>query len=277
MQGENKTMLEGIIQKVRESHPLVHNITNYVTANDCANVLLAIGASPIMADAPEEVDEITSSSDALVLNLGTPNSNRVAAMISAGKKANALEHPVVFDPVGIGGSAFRSEAAEKLLHEVSFTAIRGNISEIAFLSGNVADFGGVDAGWNDKNEDLTVKKRLAQVFAKRIGSIVVITGEKDVISDGNTCVIVENGHAMMSLVTGTGCMLSSLMGAFLAVAPEAPLEAVISAVGAFGLCGEKAYERAAHAGRGSGSYHLALIDELSLLKDNAMGGVRLAN
>ena len=270
---QEKTMLEGYIQAVRQKHPIVHCIANYVTATDCANVLLAIGASPIMADAPEEAAEITGSSDSLVLNLGTPSPNRFSAMELAGKRANELDLPVVLDPVGAGASAFRREGIGRLLRSIRITAIRGNVSEIAAMAGTKTEWAGVDAAMTAQSPIET--RNLAMDLARQSGAVVVVTGKKDIITDGKRSFTIANGHAMMGQVTGTGCMLSCLIGAFLGADTSHPLEAVAAAVGAFDICGERAYEKAAHAGRGTGSYHLALIDEVSLVKDSAMGGVRL--
>lgn len=268
-------MLDGYIDAVRRARPLVHCMANYVTAGDCANALLAAGASPVMADAPEEVEEITAHCRSLVLNLGTLSERRLTAMVLAARHSGALGHPVVLDPVGVGASAFRRDAARLLLSTVKPTVIRGNLSEIMALSGEKTMAGGVDA--EDQEESPARRKRLAEELARRTGSVVVLTGEADVVTDGNRTGVIQNGHAMMGLVTGTGCILSALIGAFLAADSACPLEAAAAAAGALGVCGERAYERAAHAGRGSGSYRMALMDELSLMKENIMGGVRLVS
>lgn len=200
-----------LLTLVREQKPLVHCITNYVTANDCANAILAIGASPIMADDLREVADIVKISNALVLNIGTLNSNTVESMIAAGKKANALGIPVIFDPVGAGASAYRNETTQRLLHSVRMTVIRGNLSEVSFIAGLDVSTKGVDTAEEDSSKDPVA---IANKVAKEFNCIAAITGAIDTVSDGSRVTRIENGTAELSRVTGTGCMTTALVAAF---------------------------------------------------------------
>ena len=170
---------------VRTKSPLVHNITNYVTVNDCANMVLACGASPIMADDAAEVEDITTICGGLNINIGTLNSRTIESMLKAGKKANALGHPVVLDPVGAGASALRTETAYRLLDEVRFTVIRGNISEVKTLASGAGTTKGVDADVADKvtEENLDSAVAFAKAFAAQTGAVIAITGAIDIVAD----------------------------------------------------------------------------------------------
>ena len=225
---------------VRTKSPLIHNITNYVTVNDCANMVLACGASPIMADDAAEVEDITTICGGLNINIGTLNSRTIESMLKAGKKANALGHPVVLDPVGAGASALRTETAYRLLDEVRFTVIRGNISEIRTLAAGSGTTKGVDADTADKVTDETLDKTVAfaKAFAARTGAVVAVTGAIDIVADGERAFCIRNGHPMMSAITGTGCQLSGMMTAYLVANPDEPLKAAAAAVCAMGLAGE---------------------------------------
>jgi len=233
------TDLAGLVDNVRTKAPIIHSITNYVTVNDCANLLLACGASPIMADDPEEAAEIAALCDGVNLNIGTLNHHTIPSMLAAGRRANELGRPVVLDPVGAGASRLRTETAQRLIREVRFAVIRGNISEIKTLVCGRADTRGVDAGEADDSDD--GRLALARTLAERTGAVVAVTGARDVISDGARSCVVSNGHPMMSRVTGTGCMLSALTAAYAAANPERLFEAACAAVVAMGLCGERAY------------------------------------
>lgn len=233
-------MFKEILKNVREKSPLIHNITNYVTVNDCANILLACGASPIMSDDPQEVEEITSICDGLNINIGTLNSHTIPSMFSAGKKANQLGHPVLLDPVGAGASSLRTDTAKALLENVKFAVIRGNISEIKALCQNTASTKGVDANSDDavKKDNLEEAVCFAKAFAKQTGSVIAITGETDIVTDGSRAYCIFNGNPMMSKITGTGCQLSAMTTAYVAANPQNTLEAVAAAVCAMGVCGE---------------------------------------
>ena len=222
---------------VRTKSPLIHNITNYVTVNDCANMVLACGASPIMADDAAEVEDITTICGGLNINIGTLNSRTIESMLKAGKKANALGHPVVLDPVGAGASALRTETAYRLLDEVRFTVIRGNISEVKTLASGAGTTKGVDADVADRvtEENLDGAVAFAKAFAAKTGAVVAITG--------------------------TGCQLSALTAAFITANPSQPLEAAAAAVCAMGLAGEIAHARLTPLD-GNATYRNYIIDAI---------------
>lgn len=254
-------MLGLMLKNVREKSPLIHNITNYVTANDCANIVLACGASPIMADDIDEVQDITAICGGLNINIGTLNARTVPAMLAAGKKANELGHPVVFDPVGAGASRLRTETALRLLEEVKFAMIRGNISEIKTLASGSGSTKGVDADGTDAvtEDNLDQAVAFAKAFAQTTGAVVAVTGAIDIVADSKTAYCIRNGHPMMSAVTGTGCQLSAMTAAYAAANPGHPLEAAAAAVCAMGLCGQLAYERLTPKD-GNASYRNYIID-----------------
>ncbi len=264
-------MFKEILDNVRNTTPLIHNITNYVTVNDCANILLACGGSPIMSDDMGEAEEITSICGGLNINIGTLNSNTIPSMFAAGKKANSLNHPVVLDPVGAGASALRTNTALKLLEEVKFTVIRGNISEIKALCGTAQNTKGVDADIADKvtKENLDEAAAFIKNFAKKTGAVIAVTGEIDIIADAERAFCGYNGHPMMSSITGTGCQLSAMTAAFVTANPDKPLEAAAAAVCAMGLCGEKAQERL-DAEDGNSSYRNYIIDAIYNLTGEAL-------
>lgn len=256
-------MFAAMFENVRKTCPLIHNITNYVTVNDCANVLLACGASPIMADDRREAEEITSICGGLNINIGTLNEHTIPSMFLAGKRANELGHPVVLDPVGAGASALRTRTALQLLEEVRFAVIRGNISEIKSLAGGSGTTKGVDADVADKvsEENLEEAAAFAKAFAARTGAVVAITGAIDIVADARRAYCIRNGHPMMASVTGTGCQLSALTAAFCTANPEYLLEAAAAAVCAMGLAGELAHSRLAGM-EGNSSYRNYIIDAI---------------
>lgn len=257
-------MFENIVEKVKNTCPLVHCITNYVTVNDCANILLACGGSPIMSDDMAEVEEITSICGGLNINIGTLNKDTIPAMFLAGKKSNELGHPVILDPVGAGASALRTNTALDLMKEVQFTVIRGNISEIKTVALGSGTTKGVDADALDAvNEDnLAVSVAFAKKFAAESGAIIAITGAIDIVANSKKAYVIKNGHPIMSQITGSGCMLTAMIGAYLVANPEAELEATATAVMAMGLCGEKAYFKLQELNAGNSSYRNFLIDEV---------------
>lgn len=254
-----KTYLENVKMK----SPLIHNITNYVTVNDCANIVLACGASPIMADDKDEVEEITAICGGLNINIGTLNRRTIEAMVLAGKKANGLGHPVVLDPVGAGASALRTDTAKRLLDEIGFTVIRGNISEIKTLAGTFAATQGVDANVADKatEENLDGAIAFAKAFAKKKGAVIAITGAIDIVCDAKKAYVIRNGHAMMAAITGTGCQLSALTAAYITANPDDTLGAAAAAVCAMGLAGEIAHARLTELD-GNSSYRNYIIDAI---------------
>lgn len=256
-------MFQELLETVRQRKPLIHAITNYVTANDCANVLLACGGSAIMADDADEVEEITAICDGLNINLGTLSRQRIPSLFLAGKKANALGHPVVLDPVGAGACTRRTETALQLLEEVQFSAIRGNISEIKALALGKGKTNGVDADLADTvtADNLEEAAEFAKRFAEKTGAVVVMTGAIDIVADGRRAYCIYNGHPAMATVTGTGCQLSVLTTAYIASNPETVLEAAAAAVCGMGLCGEKARQRMT-ALDGNASYRNYIIDAI---------------
>ncbi|MBP5530190.1 MAG: hydroxyethylthiazole kinase [Lachnospiraceae bacterium] len=233
-------MLGNCLENVRKNTPLVHNITNYVTVNDVANVLLACGGSPIMSDEPEDVEDITSICGGLNINIGTLNQSNIKGMFLAGKKSNELNHPVLLDPVGAGASKLRTETAVKLTEEIKLTVIRGNISEIKTLALGSGTTKGVDADVADAvtEENLDAAVKFVKEFAKKSGTIVAVTGAIDLVSDGDKCYVIRNGRPEMGKITGTGCQLSGLMTAYIVANPDNLLEAAAAAVCVMGLAGE---------------------------------------
>ena len=256
-------MFDTIFENVKNTCPLIHNMTNYVTVNDCANVVLACGASPIMADDESEVEEITAICGGLNINIGTLNRRTISSMHLAGKKANQLGHPVVLDPVGAGASRLRTETALNLLEKIQFAVIRGNISEIKTLALGSGTTKGVDADMADrvKEETLDGAVAFAKAFAKKTGAVIAITGAIDIVADETAAYCIRNGHPMMSSITGTGCQLSAMTAAFVTANPGKHLEAAAAAVCAMGLAGEIAQERLT-ALDGNSTYRNYIIDAL---------------
>ncbi|MCX4270486.1 MAG: hydroxyethylthiazole kinase [Lachnospiraceae bacterium] len=254
-------MLKECLEAVERKMPLIHNITNYVTVNDVANVLLACKASPIMADDLEEAAEITSICDGLTINIGTLNQHTVPAMFAAGKQAVKLGHCVVFDPVGAGASMFRTNTALSLMREISFDCIRGNSSELKALVFGSGNTQGVDANVMDvvTEENLEEMILIFQAFAKERHCILVCTGAIDLVLDERHSYIIRNGRPEMSKITGTGCQLSAVTAAYLAANPERKLEACAAAVCVMGVAGEVAWERM-EKGDGNASYRNRIID-----------------
>ena len=256
-------MFQNMLENVRKNCPLIHNNTNYVTVNDCANIVIACGASPIMADDKEEVAEITTICSGLNINIGTLNSCTIASMLIAGKRANELNHPVVLDPVGAGASKLRTETAMQLLEEVKISVIRGNISEIKTLASGSGTTKGVDADVADKvtEEKLDDVIAFAKAFAKKTGAVIAITGAIDIVADSEKAYCIRNGHPMMSSITGTGCQLSAMTAAFVTANPNQLLEATAAAVSAMGYAGEVAYSRLTEMD-GNSTYRNYIIDAI---------------
>lgn len=254
-------MLGTCIENVRKMVPLVHNITNYVTVNDVANVILACGASPIMSDEPEDVEDITSICGGLNINIGTLNQQSIKGMFKAGEKAKELGHPILLDPVGAGASRLRTDTAVKIIDELHPQVIRGNISEIKTLALGSATTKGVDADVADRvtDENLEESVAFAKAFAEKSGSIVAITGAIDLVSDGKTCYVIRNGRAEMGQITGTGCQLSGMMTAFVIANPENRLEAAAAAVCTMGLAGEIGWSHMEESD-GNSTYRNRIID-----------------
>ena len=248
---------------LRKTMPLIHNITNYVTVNDVANILLACGGSPIMSDEVEDVEDITSICNGLNINIGTLHKSSIEGMLRAGKKANNLHHPILLDPVGAGASKFRTETALRLMQELNLAVIRGNISEIKTLAFGSGTTKGVDADVSDAvtEENLEQAIEFVKAFSKKTGTIIAVTGRIDLVTDGNRCYVIRNGRPEMGKITGTGCQLSGMMTAFITANPDEMLEAAAAAVCAMGLAGEIGWSRM-QTGDGNATYRNRIIDAI---------------
>ena len=264
-------VLKAMLENVRAKSPLVHNITNYVTVNDVANVLLAAGGSPIMSDEADDVEDITSICGGLTIIIGTLNKNTIPSMFLAGKKANALGHIVLLDPVGAGASRLRTDTANRLMQEVRFDAVRGNISEIKTLCTGSGSTKGVDADAVDAVTEANLDNgvQLVKTFAAQTGCIIAVTGAIDLVSDGERCWCIRNGRAEMSRITGTGCQLSALMTAFLVANPDRKLDAAAAAVCMMGLAGEIGWANM-QPGDGNSTYRNRIIDAIFNMTGDAL-------
>lgn len=254
-------MLKERFDHLRDCGALVHNITNYVTVNDVANVLLACGGSPIMADDIDDASEITAICGGLNINIGTLHQSSIEGMLLAGKKANELGHPVLLDPVGAGASRLRTDTALRIMKEIKLTVIRGNISEIKTLAYGSGTTKGVDADVADAVTEETLNDAIAFVknFARKTSCIIAVTGAIDLVSDGEICYVIRNGRPEMGKITGTGCQLSGMMTAYVTANQEKPLEAAASAVCIMGLAGEIGWSRM-QEGDGNATYRNRIID-----------------
>ena len=261
-----------ILDMVRRQTPVVHSITNYVTVNDCANMILAAGGSPIMADDAAEVEQIVALSSALVLNIGTLNARTVESMLVAGRRANALNIPVVLDPVGAGASDLRNETLRRLLQEVRFAVIKGNSSEIRFLAGEKATARGVDAdqGALVSEDNLAPAARMAADLSAATGAVVIVSGRIDIVAHAQKAWAVSNGDPLMTRITGSGCMTAVVVGCCVAAAPAERPQACLCAVCAMGVAGEIASENMAAVGGGTGTYRTMLLDAMSTLDGPAI-------
>lgn len=260
-----------IIKNVRQTKPLVHCITNYVTVNDVANVVLASGASPIMSDEKKDVKDITSICNGLCINIGTLNARTIKSMFIAGKKANELNHVVLLDPVGAGASKLRTQTAKNLIKKIHFDVIRGNISEIKTLAGISSKTKGVDADIADEVNDQTLPSIIEYLknFSKKTGSIIAVTGKIDLVTDGNQCYVIRNGEAAMKDITGTGCQLSALITAFVSANKKNKLEACAMAVCTMGLSGEIGKTHLAEY-EGNATYAKRIIDAVYNMTDEIL-------
>lgn len=245
------------VARIRETAPLVHNITNYVAMNNTANALLALGASPVMAHAEEEVAEMAGIAGALVINIGTLSRSWVAAMFRAAERASDLKIPVILDPVGAGATTYRTKTCRDFIETTAPSIIRGNASEIMALAVQGARTKGVDS-----SDPSAAALKAAKTLNKETGSTVCVSGEVDYIVDGRDVITIENGHSMMPRVTGLGCTASSLCGAFAAVNRSFPAAAA-GAMAVMGIAGEIAAE----SSRGPGSLQVALLDTLYHLSE----------
>lgn len=256
------------LEKVRDKKPLVHHITNFVVMNDCANITLHIGGLPVMAHAPEEVEEMVSLADSVVLNIGTLTNDRVNSMLLAGRRANNNNIPVLLDPVGVGATAMRSEAAKRILNEVKVSIIKGNPGEISLLTGVDATVRGVEFTGTSGDFLETTNK-----LARKHNCTVIMTGKTDWVSDGVRSYSVHNGHSMMGSLTGTGCMAGSLVAAFAGVLVD-PVFAALGGLVCFGTAAELAAARE----QTPASFKVALFDEVYALdKEKIQSLARVTN
>lgn len=263
--------LKTALTNVRANTPLVHAITNYVTVNDCANALLAIGASPIMSDEPEDVRDIQTICGGLVLNIGTLNQRSIEGMFVSGERAAELGHPIVLDPVGAGASALRTRTAGDLLDKLPVAVIRGNMSEVKALASGASSTRGVDVCPDDAvtEDNLAASAAFARDFAAKTGAVVAITGAIDIVADAECAFAIRNGSALMGRITGAGCMLTCVCAAFAVANPDALLESQIAAVTSMGLAGQIAQGRMSGLD-GNASFRTYLIDALYNLNGDAL-------
>ncbi len=249
-----KATIIGLLREIKDKKPLIHHITNYISANDSANIVLAIGASPIMAEYAGEVEDVVACASALVINIGMLNDVKLEAMLRAGKTANKLEVPVILDPVGAGVSSYRKEALKELLKEVGFSVIRGNIAEIKVLCGMDSALKGVDSDERHPDEG----KAVAKLLAGSLNTVVAVTGKVDYISDGEKVASIENGHEILARITGAGCMATSLIAAYCGVTRDY-FAAAVAGIATMGIAGEMGYEKLG-TDEGSGSHKVYLMD-----------------
>jgi hydroxyethylthiazole kinase len=247
---ENKTI--ELLGRIRQSSPLVHNITNFVVMNSSANILLAVGASPVMAHSPEEVEEMAGMAGALVLNIGTLDQSWLDSMVRAGRAANAKGIAVVLDPVGAGATRFRTDAVKHIMSACRISVLRGNASEVLCLASADVKTRGVESSLGLSDDAVSEVKAMAS--AKNC--IIAVSGKEDCITDGSRVLRVANGHGLMTRVTGMGCGLSAVSAAFCAVAGDRVLEAVTAGFAFYGRCGELA---AAGCDK-PGSFYAAFLD-----------------
>jgi hydroxyethylthiazole kinase len=257
-----KEKMKQALRHVREKAPLVQCITNFVTVNDCANIILAAGGSPTMAMDAREVEEAVRDVSALVCNMGAIES--VEAMVLAGKEANKLHIPVILDPVAAGGTQLRRDASRELLENVQFSVIRGNASEIRYLAGQQTTGSGVDVSIMDAvtEENLSAVVEMTKNLAKKTGGVIAISGVLDVISDGEKTVVLKNGCATMARITGSGCMLTAMIGAFCGAMREDCFSATCGAMAGMGVAGEMAEALRLQKGTGNVTFRADLIDNI---------------
>lgn len=261
--------------KLRKESPLVHCITNTVTVNDCANAVLAIGASPIMANEPLEAEEMVTIVNSLLINIGTLNQKQIEAMKIASQTADKLEKAYVLDPVGIGVSNIRNQTSLELI-ESNPTIIRGNLSEIKTLANLIGILDectqakGVDVADGDVINDDTVESNalIVKNIAEKLDTTIAVSGPIDIISDGKEVYAIENGHKLMSQITGSGCMLGCILAAYNAIA--SPLVAAVTATAVLGISGEIAANTTNANNKGTGTFRSELINELSKMDNQTV-------
>ncbi len=269
-----KSALSDALRRVRQTTPLVHCITNYVTVNDCANALLACGGSPIMSDEPRDVADIQAICGGLVLNIGTLNERTIEGMKAAGAKASELGHPIVLDPVGAGASALRTETAGMLLDSYDVKVIRANMSEVKALAGASVATRGVDVNPDDvvTEENLSTSAAFVKQVAAKTGAVMAVTGAIDIVADAGQAFAIRNGVPIMGKITGAGCMLSCIVAAYAVANHDALLESVVAAVANMGIAGEIAETRMQPVD-GNASFRTYLIDALYNMNGQALEAV----
>jgi len=269
-----KSALSAALRRVRQTTPLVHNITNYVTVNDCANALLACGGSPIMSDEPLDVGDIQTICGGLVLNIGTLNERMIEGMKVAAAKASELGHPIVLDPVGAGASALRTETAGMLLDSYDVKVIRANMSEVKALAGAAVATRGVDVNPDDvvTEDNLQASAAFARQMAAITGAVMAVTGAIDIVADADRAFAIRNGSPIMGKITGAGCMLTCVVAAYAVANPDALLEGVVAAVANMGVAGEIAETRMQPVD-GNASFRTYLIDALYNMNGQALEAV----
>lgn len=263
-----KENLKNSLENVRKNNPLTHCITNSVTINDCANAVLAIGGSPIMAEDEEEMEEVVEIADVLVINIGKLSKEQIKAMNVSAAHATKTNTPIILDPVGAGISQLRNNTIKYLVENNNITAIRGNISEIKAIANIIGLLNtesaakGVDVSEDDiiSRDNLEINGNLVKELAKKLDTVIIASGPLDIISNGETTVVLDNGDEMMPLITGSGCMLTSIVGSCIAV--NDPFEGSILASIAMSLAGEKARKQVDENDLGTGSFRTFLIDYL---------------
>ena len=256
------------LKSIKEKNALTHCITNSVTINDCANAVLAIGGSPFMAEDAEELEEVVTIADVLVINIGKLSKNQIESMKISAKTANKTDTPIILDPVGVGVTELRNKTTMDLIENYDITAIRGNISEIkaiAKLAGVLDDSNtakGVDVNVDDiiTEENLKANGDLICELAKKLNTVILASGPLDILSDGETTVVIDNGDDMMPLITGSGCMLSSIVGS--CIGGSNPFEGSLVAILAMNIAGERARAKVDAKDEGTGSFRAYLIDYL---------------
>jgi len=268
------------LKKVREGIPLTNCITNYVTINDCANAVLAIGGSPVMADDPREIEEFVEIADALVINLGAVNPTQIEAIVIGSQYGTKTKTPIVLDPVGVGATKLRNDLTLKLIEEADISAIRGNMSEIKAIA-RLVDLDeikssakniskGVDVSEDDeiKEENLEVNGKIVKALANKINTVIIASGAIDILSDGKSTYACENGDSMMPKITGSGCMLTSIVGSFCGI--NEPFIAGLSATIAMGAAGGQAGKFVRDENSGTGTFRAKLIDYLSKIDEETL-------
>ena len=249
MTNQKESLLNNInetLSQIKEKNPLTHCITNSVTINDCANAVLAIGGSPFMAEDAEELEEVVTIADALVINIGKLSKEQINSMNVSAKAANETDTPIILDPVGVGVTELRNKTTMDLINNYNMAAIRGNITEIKSIAklvgvideNNTAK--GVDVNIDDiiTEENLSANGEIIRELAEKLDTTILASGPIDILSDGKTTIAIDNGDDMMPLITGSGCMLSSIVGS--CIGGSTPLEGSLVAILAMNLAGEKA-------------------------------------